>query len=422
MREIEVLVRRTDVDVVRRIAEEHAHAAPTVLAVESAEEHERRQMQILLRNERVGAFVEEVASRLDDVQFLMSPHGVIPLRERLDDLDEHVADVSRRSTMELVVDGLQSIGSWRGMILYAFISGLVAAYGVIFDTVYLLTASMLIAPMGAPAMVAVIGVTLGESKMIRRGTIRFFAALGVATAAGALLGGLYGLRSPTPTMEEIAALSKWAILLAVAGGAAGAQALVRSERDSLVTATATGFLVAVALSPPAAVLGLSLPMMRGQYALLMSFNLVLTFFGILLGGWLSLRFFGVTPGDAPGRRGHKSMATAMVVTVLVLAGALTAWQARAAPDFQKADLTQDALQVTRDVVGKESRGFRLLDVRAVFLREEPDWLEAEGLLVRAVVHPTGAGGVVEELRTELEGALRHALPGVEPFVDMVTVP
>jgi hypothetical protein len=193
------------------------------------------------------------------------------------------------------------------------------------------------------------------------------------------------------------------------------QRRARIRKPAVITATATGFLVAVALSPPSAVLGLALAMARGQYAAVMTFNLVLTFFGIVLGGWLSLRYFGVTPGDATGGRGSRARSTMLVLGTLIAVGGLVAWQARQAPDLQKSDMTRDALRITQGVVA-DAVDFRLLDSRAVFVREEIDGLEREGLLVRTVVQSTGAetqgdGIGTEALRGEIDGVLRQALTG-----------
>jgi uncharacterized membrane protein len=77
-------------------------------------------------------------------------------------------------------------------------------------------------------------------------------------------------------------------VLALVAGAAGAQAQVQAERDSLVSGTGAGFMVAAALAPPAAMLGLSVPLARWDYAGLMAFLLLLQFVAISLGGWLVL--------------------------------------------------------------------------------------------------------------------------------------
>lgn len=420
---------------VLRLAREHGAFAPAVTPLERESGDGWRSIRANLPNDRVGAFVSAVAARVEEPEFVLLPHGTLPISLPLADLRERVADVSRRSTLELVLDGLQSIGSWSGMLTYALVSGVVAAYGVLFDTPYLLTAGMLIAPMGAPAMVTALGITIGDGWMVRRGTVRFFASLVVLALAAALLGYAYGLRVSTPTMEAISNLSAWAVLLSVAGGWAGAQAMARSDRDSLVTATATGFLVAVALSPPSAVLGLAVPMGRWDYVVRMAFLLLLTFFGVQVGAWLSLHLLGVGASDAPEGRGTSRLRWALVAAAVLVTAGMVAWQTRQEPSYLQADLSREAVRVSREAVsGLE--GLAVVDAEARFTRQDASWHPGEGLLVQLiVVRRATAGGaegglpsqppedeVESRVRATVERLLRTRIEGIHPFVSVTVLP
>jgi uncharacterized membrane protein len=356
----------------------------------------------------------------------------MPVSTPLGDVREQVKDVSSRSTLELVLDVLQSVGTWKGMLLYAVVSGVVAAYGVIFNLSFLLTAAMLIAPLGAPAMVCVVGVALGDVWMVRRGALRFSVSLVVLAVAAAALGFAYGLKQSTMMMETLTNLSLWSALLGLVGGAAGAQALIQAERDSMVTATATGFLVAVSLSPPSAVLGLAAAQGRWEYVALMAFLLALTFTGIVLGGWAALRMAGVRPGRPSAGRGSGKAAWTMVIAAAALLVGLIGWQTQRGAGYQKADSVRSATRIVRDAVTAVP-GFRLVEVDARFTTGDAAWYQGEGLLIEVVVArepegvavpvpAAGSDAASEALRSAISRSIVARMQGVHPFVALSVLP
>ena len=427
MRQIQVHLPVSAVERAAQIARDCGDTAPMSL---DAREHGRRAagadalasalLIATVPNHRVGEFLDRVEG-CGPTQLVLVPRGVLPMQPPLERVREQVRDVSSRSTLELVVGSLQSLGSWRGMLVYAALSGIVAAYGVIFDTSYLLTAAMLIAPMGAPAMVCVVGAAMGDATMLRRGLLRFGAALLVLAVTAALLGLAVRLQLSTATMEQISSLSLWTVLLAVGGGAAGAISQVSADRDSLVTGTATGFLVAVSLSPPAAVLGLSVALGRWGYVQLMSFLLVLTLSGIIAGGWAALALFGVRPGDVSADRGSRSVRLSLGAVAIVLTAAMVAWQAALVPRFRKADLARDAMSLAREVVREQGEA-RLLESAAHFTRPDLPGVPGEALLLTVQAQPRDrvsddvGDRIGRELQRRIGERVRNRLQGVVPFV------
>lgn len=436
MKLVEVKVRGEEVEDVVRLAERYRafHAVHHGVTVEGDDGWAR--VLVNVPNEEVGPFVVAVGDGVEEAEFVIPVAENVPVSTPLGDIRERVEDVSSRSTLELVLDVLQSVGSWEGMLLYAVVSGLVAAYGVLFNVSFLLTAAMLIAPLGAPAMVCVVAVAMGDLWMLRRGGIRFVVALMVLAGAAALLGLAYGLTAPTEMMEMLTNLSLWSVLLGVAGGAAGAQALIQAERDSMVTATATGFLVAVSLSPPSAVMGLAVALGRWDYVALMAFLIVLTFLGILLGGWAALRYQNVGPERPSADRGSRTLVRVLVAGVIVVLAGLVGWQARQGPSYQKADRARYAAQSVREAVA-DVDGYRLLTASARFTPGDADWHPGEGLLLSVVVveeRQSAGDGTIEArdpaATVRAESALRAAIrervesemEGVRPFVELSIVP
>lgn len=378
-----------------------------------------------LPNDRVGRFVWAVKDEVEDAQFVVFPRGTLPIQPPFTEVRGRVRDVSHRSTLELVLDSLQSIGSWKGMLLYAAFSGVVAAYGVIFNTSYLLVAAMLIAPMGAPAMVSVVGTALGDWRMFGRGALRFWVAILVLIATAVGMGYAYGLSFSTSIMESITSLSAWGVAVAGVAGAAGAQSQIQSERTSLVTGTATGFLIAAALSPTSAVLGLAVTIGRWDYVALMGFQLALQFVTIVAGGWLGLLLYGVAPGDPSTGRGERSWRAVLAASMLAAAVGLVWWQTRNAPRFVKADLSREAVALSRRAV-EAVPGARLIEANAHFTRPDLQSRSGEGLLVSLVVERTASAVPRDSLETAVrsvvEARVRAGMRNVVPFVDVSVLP
>jgi uncharacterized membrane protein len=423
MKKIEVQVPSDAARTVVRVGDDHGGFSPSHHEILVSGEPGWSAVVVNVPNRQVGPFLAAVEEAVAEAEFFVPTAETLPIATPVSDVRDRVADVSRRSTLELVLDVLQSLGTWKGMLLYAVVSGVVAAYGVIFSIPFLLTAAMLIAPLGAPAMVCVVGVTVGDVWMVRRGGLRFVVALLILAVAAAALGLAYGLSGSTPMMETLTSLSVWSALLGVAGGAAGAQALVQAERDSLVTATATGFLVAVSLSPPSAVLGLAAALGRWDYVVLMTFLILLTLSGILFGGWLSLTARGVGPGRVSAERGRGGTRWALAAGAALVLAALVVWQTQRGPRFRKADMARAGAKVAGAAVAT-APAFRLITADARFTPTDASWHEGEGMLVEVVVKATGqpTGAAEPDLRAAIEGAVRDSLPGVHPFVALTVIP
>lgn len=422
MRQLQVQVRRERVERVLDLADEHGASSPIVVPGERSGEAGWRVVLLHLPNDRVGAFMKAIEAS-EGAQAVLLPQGVLPIRPPLETLAERTKDVAPRSTLELVLSALQSIGSWKGMLLYAVFSGLIAAYAVIFNVIYLLIAAMLIAPMGAPAMVCVIGTAVGDWVMVRRGATRFFASIVVLVVSAVALGYAYDLSIVSSTMTDIASVSNWVVLLALVGGAAGAQSLVQSERDSLVSGTAAGFLVAVSLSPTSAVLGLAFVVDRWDYAAVMAFVVLLTFAGIIAGGWMLLRFYGVQPEDPGTGRGSASALAMLVSGVALAVVGLVVWQTQQPLPFQAADAAYEAVTVSR-AAGQAVDGARLVDVSARFV--PVDEAGVEHLLVSVVVARADtsarAAAVEAAVREAIRARLQVHMPAVRPYVQVAVLP
>lgn len=290
-------------------------------------------------NHKIEGLLEDLEP-IPDVHINLFPRGVMALKPPPSEAPEQVTDVHERSPIEIFLAGLQSVGSWRGFLGYAAVGGIVVWIGLFTNTVYLLTAAMLIAPFAGPAMNVAIASARGDTTLLKRSLLRYFSAIAVSIAVAAFLSFIFGQDIATNLMVERSQISAVSVLLPIAAGIAGALNLVQSDRSSLVSGASVGILVAASLAPPAGIVGMSIVLMRWDMMWSGLFLLFLQLVGINLSATIVFRLFGLTPRGARYDRGTKTMfPIAIGVTIAALAGLLT-FQLSNPPNFERATRAQ----------------------------------------------------------------------------------
>ena len=159
----------------------------------------------------------------------------------------------RASREELYQSVARGAAGGRSFALLVTLSTLVAAIGLVENNVAVLVGAMVIAPLLGPNLALALGVALGDRALAGR-ALRT-AAAGLALAV--VLAALTPLATPVDVgAGEVAARARVnfaSVLLALASGAAAALSITRG-----VSATLVGVMVAVALLPPAATVGIAL--------------------------------------------------------------------------------------------------------------------------------------------------------------------
>ena len=128
------------------------------------EKEEYAFFEFYLDNRRVQSFFE-----MNEI--VLNPHGMLPLHPPPGEAPDQVEDVSLRSPVEIFLSSLQSIGSWGSLIAYSIASGVVAFTGLYTGIVYLLTASMLIAPFAGPVMNSALAGAAGRGLFLNLGQL-----------------------------------------------------------------------------------------------------------------------------------------------------------------------------------------------------------------------------------------------------------
>ena len=294
-----------------------------------------------LPNNKVNNFLE----RIDDIespQISLIPRGVITLYPPASESPQQVADVKPKSSLEIYLGGIQSVGSLFGLIGYSVAAGIIVWIGLYTTTVYLLIAAMLVAPFAGPAMNAALATAAGKMPLFKSSVLRYGLAISTGVLTSFLLTLIFPIDTLTPLMIEVSHVSKVALFLPLISGFAGAINICQSERDSLVSGAAVGILVAASLAPPVGLLGVGLFLADWGVVWSSVFRIVLQLLGIHLAATLVFYFYGkVSPKGVRFLQGKK-MFTYITTGLAVLAiGAMMFWQFRNPPFLRKASMNTE---------------------------------------------------------------------------------
>lgn len=309
------------------------------------EEGENDVFVIFLPNQKVNDFLK----KLDDFgkpEISLIPRGVITLYPPASDSPDQVIDVQPKSSLEIYLGGIQSVGSLKGLIGYSIAAGIIVWIGLYTSNIFLLIAAMLVAPFAGPAMNAALATSAGTKDLLRSSLKRYILAIGIGVAVSYLMSVIFPLEVLTPLMVEISQVSKVALLLPLVSGFAGAINIVQSERDSLVSGAAVGILVAASLAPPVGLIGAGIYMMDWGVIWSSVFRVVLQLFGIHLAATLVFYFYGkVKPDGVRFLQGNKIMTWLTSGFVVLAIGAMMFWQFSEPPFLRKASMNTELTEL-----------------------------------------------------------------------------
>ena len=182
------------------------------------------------------------------------------LEAEYEDDAERASDRISREELQAKADDLASgLGTY---VLMTVISAVIATAGLLLDSPATVVGSMVIAPLIGPAMSAAIGTVVDDEEMFRRGARMQVIGVVVAVASATLFAfALRTLAFVPPGIDplELAEVSErlapnvLVLVVAIGAGIAGIVSLMTG-----VSATLVGVMIAVALIPPAAAVGIGI--------------------------------------------------------------------------------------------------------------------------------------------------------------------
>lgn len=218
-------------------------------------EDDMRPCRLLVRDDRLQEALDltqsllgaQICSRI----VVMPIETILPKPEIAEEEVEEKAPETRERLLATVERNCRLDRDVLGLI---FLSALVASIGLIEDSPAVVIGAMVIAPLLGPNLALSLGTALGELALVRKSALTLavgvLISLGVSITVGLLWPGEFG-DSRELTSRTLVGMDS--VALALASGAAAALSLTTGLSSILV-----GVMVAVALLPPAAAIGLML--------------------------------------------------------------------------------------------------------------------------------------------------------------------
>ncbi|WP_394327081.1 TIGR00341 family protein [Halopenitus malekzadehii] len=281
------------------------------------------------------AAVEPVLDRLreagiDEETYTVIVDAETVISRRFEQLEERYAEESDHSEDRIAKEELQTkatglVSGIRTYVLMTVISAVIATAGLLLDSPATVVGSMVIAPLIGPAMSAAVGTVVDDDELFGRG-VRL-QILGVVLAVGSAAVFAAGLRTlnlvppgldPLALAEVSERLAPNVLVLAVALGAgiAGVLSLMTGVSSALV-----GVMIAVALIPPAAAVGIGIAFGIPRLALGAGVLVLVNVLSINLAALVVLWYEGYRP-DSWFREAEAKSALLKRVTALLAAIAI----------------------------------------------------------------------------------------------------
>ena len=309
--------------------------------------------------------VEEVLGELRDAGLEEEAYTVVVdartvVSRRFEKLQEQYAaeteeDTSRiaREELEATVEDLVPGG--RTFLVMSAISAVVATAGILLDSPAIVVGSMVIAPLIGPAMATSVGSVLADRDLFVRGVRLHVIGFALAIAAAAVFAIFARSVHLVPPGLDILAIEQvsgrlspdfLSLAVALGAGVAGALSLSTGVSTALV-----GVMIAAALIPPTAVIGIGIAWAMPSAVVGSSVLVLVNVLSINLAALVVLWYEGYRP-EAWFQEEEAKVATVKRVAVLVAAIAVLSLflGATTYSTFQTASFEEDARTVVEETL------------------------------------------------------------------------
>lgn len=218
--------------------------------------------RVLIDADQTEPFVEWLHQHVHPTEeqpiLLLSIDAVVPRPEQPDEEDapgngvneenDHTGRISREELYQDVEDSIRVTGVYYALVV---LSTIVAAGGMLRDSVAVVIGAMVIAPLIGPNIALALGTTLGDTRLLRHALRVNVSGLALALALSIGVGLVFDVNLSSEEIVSRVTVSIGDMLLALAAGVAGALSVTRGISTALI-----GVMVAVALLPPLVAVGL----------------------------------------------------------------------------------------------------------------------------------------------------------------------
>ena len=313
MRIIEVITDHGHVDTLRGIAEQQEIVD---IWVGQTDEDGRCSTRLLVTPNKQQVVIDALQAILktENSRLLVLPVEVtLPRIEEKINEEEKTSSVTRsREELYQTIESGAKLNS--NFILMVIMSTIVAAIGLLEDNVAVVIGAMVIAPLLGPNIALAFATSLGDSKLLWTAFKANLAGLFIALALSVVIGLVWPLNFNSHELIARTDVGMDGIVLALVSGAAAVLSMTTGLSGALV-----GVMVAVAILPPTATLGLMLGAAKYPQALgaglLLSVNIVC----VNLAANLSFLLKGIKPRTwFEKKKARQSMTVFVLFWIVVL--------------------------------------------------------------------------------------------------------
>lgn len=311
MCQIVVNAPRAKVDRVLSIGEDN-HAIDMRVHHEAGDE-DRATVTLLAGQQTRQALMDALQSLLEpeaDWRIVLLPvETVVPYPEsekeqeqaaRSEKEKEEARSIGGRTREEIYNSVWAQANINRNYLVFVVLSTLVAALGMAEDNVAVVVGAMVIAPLLGPNLAFAVGVALGDGKLMVRAALTNLAGLTLVLALGFVLALFLPIDPEAGELLARTDVGFDGIAIALASGMAAALSLVTGISSALV-----GVMVAVALMPPTAAMGIYLGLGLTQPATGAALLVLVNVVCVNLAAQIVMISRGITPRTWYEKRGAR---------------------------------------------------------------------------------------------------------------------
>ncbi len=312
MKLIEVITDEKNLQPVTSIAEQH-HSE--VNWVGSPDMQCRQLIRILVNNENRQSILDALQGLLgESSKILVLPLEAVLPRKEPDPSAQKVKETVTTTREELYSSIVKNAHIDSTYLLLVFLSTIVVAIGLLEDNVAVVIGAMVIAPLLGPNIALALGAALRDMALMWKATKTTIAGITLALSLSIILGLIYPLNLDSHELMARTYVVLDSVVLALASGAAAVVSLTTGLESVLV-----GVMVAVALLPPTATLGLMIgagqPKLAVGAALLLAVNIVSVNLAAKIVFWVR----GIKPRSwLEKQKANQSMVTYMFIWAISL--------------------------------------------------------------------------------------------------------
>ena len=228
-------------------------ADPIDYYVQNTERKDRKLISVFIREGTGQSLIDNIQTALetcDDFRITVLP--VEATAPNIEEATDQKAQKQIQATREEIYSDVSTGARLdRDFVIMVVLSTIVAAIGLNSDGIAAVIGAMVIAPLLGPVLGFSMGAALGDFKLLKRASVTLASGIGIALLCAWLLSFVLQIDLQSRELMSRAEVRLDGLALAMAAGGAAALSLTRGQASALV-----GVMVAAALLPPGAALGL----------------------------------------------------------------------------------------------------------------------------------------------------------------------